>query len=291
MGQFIKTIAILSVVFILTLASHKAHPRSPVPGAVLYFDPLETDQQDNDKVWKNAGEAGGELEHSDQKPELEEGIIEIPAIGLKEQAKWYTAPKPNATFSNAAQGPKTPVVHLEDWTIGLLMRVNGPQFMEEHHVFGLQATPREQVQNIRLWLDSAGNGDFQNLSVAQGAVGAREDWGKDKTKLSVGQKEWHWVHFVFESGKSLTTYLDGKEAAKIATKLEFSKKHDMNLHAIFSHSRAEQRRTCNCSIAVYRVYDKALTVAEINQNIRGTYAVDPANKLATTWGKVKRGYY
>ena len=233
MRRRIKTTAILSVVFILALAS-LALARSPISEPVLYFDPKETDQTDKDKVWRNAGKAGGELEHSDVKPALEEGIIEIPSIGFKEQAKWYTAKEANSTFSNAAQGEKTPVVNLENWTIGLLMRVNGPQFMEEHHFFGLQAAPREQVQNIRLWIDSAGNGDFQNLSVAQGAIGAREDWGKDRTKLSVGQKEWHWVHFVFESGKSLTCYLDGQQTAQIPTTLKFDKKHDMNLHAIFS---------------------------------------------------------
>ena len=36
--------------------------------------------------------------------------------------------------------------------------------------------------------------------------------------------------------------------------------------------------------------DKALSEAEINQNIGGTFAVDPADKLSTTWAKVKRGY-
>jgi hypothetical protein len=43
-------------------------------------------------------------------------------------------------------------------------------------------------------------------------------------------------------------------------------------------------------MAIVRVYDKALTAAEINGNIDGAFAVDPADKLPTTWARVKRGY-
>ena len=46
----------------------------------------------------------------------------------------------------------------------------------------------------------------------------------------------------------------------------------------------------NGSFAIIRAYDKALTEAEINQNISGAFAVDPADKLPTTWARVKRGY-
>ena len=289
--QFRKRTLIFGVLYVLAMVCSAALARSPVPKPVLYFNPIATNQKENDKAWRNAGTSGGELEHSNIKPILEEGVIEIAALGFKEAAKWYTAKEPNSTFSNAAQGPKTPVIHLQDWTIGLLIRVNGPQLLEEHHAFGIQATPREQVQKIRLWLAGDDSGDFGNLSVAQGAIGGREDFQKNRTNMSVRRKEWHWAHFVFESGKRLTGYIDGKETANISTSLKFDKKHDMNLHSIFSHSRAEQRRTCNCSIAIYRVYDKALSEAEINRNIRGTYpVVEPAEKLSTTWGKVKSGH-
>jgi hypothetical protein len=60
-------------------------------------------------------------------------------------------------------------------------------------------------------------------------------------------------------------------------------------HGIFTSARVEQQRTCNCSIAIYRVYDRALSVDEINKNVRNSLAVDPAGKLAVTWGKMKRG--
>jgi hypothetical protein len=57
-----KVVAILRAMFILALVSSLALARSSVPGPVLYFDPLETNQTDKDKVWRNAGLAGGEIE-------------------------------------------------------------------------------------------------------------------------------------------------------------------------------------------------------------------------------------
>ena len=48
------------------------------------------------------------------------------------------------------------------------MRVNGGLLAQEHHLVGLQATPREQVQNVRIWLDNGGQGRFTNVSIAPG---------------------------------------------------------------------------------------------------------------------------
>jgi hypothetical protein len=203
------------------------------------------------------------------------------------ETKWYTAKELNATFSFSAPGENTPVVHLEDWTVELLLKSNGPKFGGEEYIFGVQAAPRETVQDIRQWMEGSGKGDFGNLCIQQGAIGSRDDIGFDRNKLSIGTKEWHWVHLVFESGKSLTTYRDGEQLANIPTKAEFNKKHDMNLPAIFTASRDEQHRNFNGSIAIFWVYDRALTAAEVMKNIKGTYAIESAGKLAITWGDVK----
>ena len=42
---------------------------------------------------------------------------------------------------------------------------------------------------------------------------------------------------VFESGYVITTYIDGDRRAKFGTNVKWNKKHDMSLHAIFSHSQ------------------------------------------------------
>ena len=293
---------ILSVVLITLLISSVAFAVSPVRDPVLYFNPVETRQQKGDNAWRNAGTAGGQLERGNGKPSLEHGIIEIPAIGVKsENAAWYTATQSKDVFANEEEDKDAPIIHLQDFTIGLLMRINGPLFMEEHQVFGIQTqpwgpikdgaaigAPRDQI--VRVWLDANGSGIFQNISFAQNVVQHRQDLAKRKNKLNIGQNEWHWVHLVFASGESITIYRDGVEVSNNPSEVEWDPAHDMLQHGIFTSAHVEQHRTCNCSIAIYRVYDRGLSPDEINKNVKNSLAVDPAGKLAVTWGKMKREF-
>ena len=282
-----SAMAIVGMMFLVVSTSSTALA-GPIPDPVLYFNPVETDQVKEDTVWRNAGTAGGEVEKGGVTPVLEEGLIEIKQLRFKHEGKWYTPKRSLSVFTNGARHAKTPVVNLEDFTMGLLMKVNGPFFAQEHHLVALQAHPREQVQDIRIWLNTEGNGDFARIITARRDLDLIDDWGTAIHKIRIGEKEWHWVHLVFESGNSMTFYVDGERVAKNGAGAKWTKEHDMVLHGIFAHSFGEALRTCNCSIAIYRVYDRALTQAEIAQNVRGSYAVDPAGKLTTTWGKVKR---
>ena len=290
-----KTSNIIIFTLIMVLISSIALAVSPVKGPVLYFNPLETRQEKGDNAWKNAGKAGGEVSKGEGKPTLEAGPIEIPSIGFKaDDAAWYTATKSKSVFANEAEDKKAPVVHLENFTIGLLIRVNGPYFAEENIIIGIQTEgkipPRAHEQNVRIWLDVAGKGIVQNVSIAQNVIQARHDFSNRRNKLKLGSNEWHWMHVVFESGVSMTTYLDGKEAASHATEVKFDPAHELKLHGIFTSNFEVQQRTCNCSIAIYRVYDRVLTPDEISKNVRNSLSVDPAGKLAVTWGKMKRGF-
>ena len=280
---------------IMVLISSIALATSPVKGPVLYFNPLETRQEKGDNAWKNAGKAGGEVSRGEGKPSLEMGPLEIPSIGLKaDDAAWYTATKSKSVFANEEDDDKAPVVHLENFTLGLLLRVNGPYFAEENIIIGIQTEgkipPRAHEQNVRIWLDVAGKGIVQNVSIAQNVIQARHDFSNRRNKLKLGENEWHWMHVVFESGVSMTTYLDGAEAASHATEVKFDPAHELKLHGIFTSNFEVQQRTCNCSIAIYRVYDRVLTPDEISKNVRNSLSVDPAGKLAVTWGKMKRGF-
>ena len=291
----------LSVVSITFLISSVAFAVSPVRDPVLYFNPVETHQQKASNVWRNAGTAGGQLKRGAVKPNLEHGPIEIPAIGVKsDNAAWYTATESKAVFANDEEDKDAPIVHLQDFTIGLLMRINGPLFLEEHQVFGLQTQPWDPIKDgwnagaprdqiVRAWLDANGSGIFQNISIAQNVAQHRQDLAKRKNKLNIGQKEWHWVHLVFASGESIKIYRDGTEVSNTPTEVEWDPAHQMLQHGIFTSARVEQQRTCNCSIAIYRVYDRILSPEEINKNVKNSLAVDPAGKLAVTWGKMKRG--
>ena len=288
---------IIIFTLIMALISSIGFAVSPVKDPVLYFNPLATRQDKGDNAWKNAGTAGGEISKGEGKPSLELGPIEIPSIGLKaDDAAWYTATKSKTVFANEAEDKKAPVIHLEHFTIGLLMRVNGPYFAEENIIIGIQTEekvpPRAHAQVVRIWLDVAGKGIVQNVSVAQNipAVQLRHDFSNRRNKLKLGQNEWHWIHIVFESGKSVTTYLDGTEAASHETKVTFDPEHELKLHGIFTSNFEVQQRTCNCSIAIYRVYDRPLSADEVSKNVRNSLSVDPAGKLAITWGKMKRGF-
>ncbi len=286
---------IIIFTLIMVLISSMALAVSPVKRPVLYFNPLETRQAKGDNAWKNAGTAGGEISKGEGKPTLEMGPIEIPSIGLKaDEAAWYTATKSKSVFANEVDDDKAPVVHLENFTIGLLIRVNGPYFAEENIIIGIQTEgkipPRAHEQNVRIWLDVAGKGIVQNVSIAQNVIQARHDFSNRRNKLKLGQNEWHWMHVVFESGVSMTTYLDGTEAASHATEVKFDPAHELKLHGIFTSNFEVQQRTCNCSIAIYRVYDRVLTPDEISKNVRNSLSVDPAGKLAVTWAKMKRGF-
>ena len=286
---------IIIFTLIMALISSIAFAVSPVKGPVLYFNPLETRQDKGDNAWKNAGKAGGEISKGEAKPSLEMGPLEIPSIGLKaDDAAWYTATRSKSVFANEEDDAKAPVINLENFTIGLLMRVNGPYFAEENIIIGIQTEgkipPRAHEQNVRIWLDVAGKGIVQNVSIAQNVIQARHDFSNRRNKLKLGQNEWHWIHIVFESGKSLTTYLDGTEAASHETEVKFDPAHDLKLHGIFTSNFEVQQRTCNCSIAIYRVYDRPLNADEISKNVRNSLSVEPAGKLAITWGKMKRGF-
>ena len=286
---------ILTLTLIMVLTSSIAFAASPVRRPVLYFNPLETRQNKGDNAWKNAGTAGGEIQKGEAKPILEMGPIEIPSIGFQaDNAAWYTATRSKAVFANEADDAKAPVVNLENFTIGLLMRVNGPFFAEENIIMGIQTEgvvpPAAREQVVRIWLDVAGKGIVQNVSIAQNVIQARHDFSNRRNKLKLGENEWHWLHVAFESGTSVTTYLDGTEAASNPTEVTWDPAHNLKIHGIFTSNFEVQQRTCNCSIAIYRVYDRVLSADEISKNVRNSLAVDPAGKLAVTWAKMKRGF-
>ena len=236
-----------------------------VSDPVLYLD--AADNPAHPDAWENLGTEGGELPAADKAPELEEGTIEIPALGINQQnTKYYTTKDSLQTFG----GPlaKNPPLFFEDWTLEFLCKRNGDFFVEEHHFAGFQNSPRESKQGIRLWIV-----DGQKLDISVHAKGGKQ--GVQPLNLTLEEGVWTWITVVGISGKSIVAYQDGKEVSKQAG-FEFDKGLPINDISIGANSYDERRRTFNGSFAIIRAYDKALTEAEINQNISGTFAVDPA---------------
>ena len=250
-----------------------------VPDPVLYLN--AADNPAHPDAWENLGTEGGELLAADNTPELEEGTIKIPALGINQpNVKYYTTKESHSTFGGPPQ--KNTPLFFEDWTLEFLCRRNGDFFVEEHHFAGFQNSPREGKQGIRLWIVGG-----QNLDISIHAKGGKQ--GVQPLNLTLNQGEWTWIAVVGTSGKSIVAYQDGKEVSTQAG-FEFDKSLPIDDISIGANSFDERRRTFNGSFAIVRAYDKALTEAEINQNISGTFAVDPADKLSTTWATVKQGY-
>ena len=272
------TISICTTLFLLSIVCTIAFA-NVVADPVLYLN--AADNPAHPDAWENLGTESGELLAADKAPELQEGTIKIPALGINEQnVKYYTTTESHQTFG----GPpaKNTPLFFEDWTLEFLCRRNGDFFVEEHHFAGFQNSPREGKQGIRLWIVGG-----QNLDTSIHAKGGKQ--GVQTLNLKLEEGVWTWIAVVGTSGKSIVAYQDGKKVSEQAG-FEFDKTLPINDISIGANSYDERRRTFNGSFAIVRAYDKALSEAEINQNIGGTFAVDPADKLSTTWAKVKRGY-
>lgn len=250
-----------------------------VEDPVLYLNAAENPAHPD--AWENLGTEGGELLATDKPMELEEGEIKIPALGINEpNAKYYTTTESLSTFG----GPpaKNTPLFFEDWTLEFLCRRNGDFFVEEHHFAGFQNSPREGKQGIRLWIVGG-----QNLDASIHAGGAKQ--GVQTLSIKLEEGVWTWIAVVGTNDKSVVAYQDGKEVSKQAG-FKFDKKLPIDDISIGANSFDERRRTFNGSFAIVRAYDKALSEAEISGNIEGAFPVEPADKLSTTWAKVKRSY-
>jgi hypothetical protein len=267
------TIFFLAMTYVIAFAG-------VVPDPVLYLN--AADNPAHPDAWENLGTEGGELPAADDAPKLEEGAIKIPALGINQpNVKYYTTDASHQTWGGPPK--KNTPLFFEDWTIEFLCRRNGDFFVEEHHFVGFQNSPREGKQGIRLWFRPSP----QNLDISIHAKGSKQV--VQPLNITLNQGEWSWIAVVGTSGKSIVAYQDGKEVSK-QPGFDFDKKIPINDISIGANSWDERRRNFNGSLAIVRAYDKALTGAEINQNIDGTFAVDPADKLSTTWATVKRGY-
>ena len=275
-----RVIVTFTAMFILATACTLAYADA-VPGAVLILD--ASDNPDHPRAWKNLGEAGGSLPAANAAPELEEGPIKIASLGINERkAMYYTAKKSLQTFGGPVN--KNPKLFLADWTFEFLCKRNGNHFVEEHHFAGFQNSPKEGAQGIRFWL--RGGGDELGISIH--AKGAKQ--APAAIKIQLEQDVWTWVTLVGTNKKSIVAYQDGKQISNQGG-FDWNEKLPINEISIGANSHGERRRTFNGSFSMARVYDKPLTPAQVVQNARGVFlAVEPGDKLSTTWGKLKNGF-
>ena len=279
--SYINRIAVYSVIFVLGFTSFAVAVQKVVPGAVIHLDARE--QNRREIAWRNLGLAGGKMPANDEVPEFEQGKIRIPALGINEDAKWYTATRKSETFG----GPPDllPKLQLEDWTMEVLIKRNGPKWPDlvvASQVLGFRARDRE-LQQFQVSLFGPDTGEliarFKGSPNKKGRWLIPEDLG-----LDIKEKEWHWIAFVFTNQKMVETYQDGEKVGMVEMDQDYDPDEPMWLSIFTSHDRD---RNFNGSIAILRIYDRPLSRDELLQNITGKLAVEPTDKLTTTWARVK----
>jgi hypothetical protein len=127
----------------------------------------------------------------------------------------------------------------------------------------------------------------EKLGISIHAEGGKK--GVQPLNIKLEEGIWTWIAIVGTNKKSIVAYQDGKQVSKQAG-FEFQKKWVLNDISIGANSHSERRRTFNGSFAMVRVYDKALTEAQINENIGSAFAVEAADRLSTIWARIKVRY-
>ena len=226
--------------------------------------------------------AGGEIPPDDITPNLKKGTIRIPEIGFNRKLQWYTIGARGQGF--AGKPDITPELKLKDWTAEFLVKRNGPKWPDlvvTTQFAGFHSRNKDS-QVVRILMNGPDTGKF--IVWIEGKPTGKGGWfGADKLGIDIGEKEWHWIAFVFTNSKSLETYQDGKKMGTIETDQNFDNE-DPVWATVFS---AWDHRAFNGSISIVRIYDRPLSEKELNQNITGDLAVDGINKLATTWAELR----
>ncbi|HGJ67514.1 TPA: LamG domain-containing protein [bacterium] len=104
----------------------------------------------------------------------------------------------------------------------------------------------------------------------------------------VNDGEWHHIAGTWD-GKVIKTFVDGKETSRLNCAGELS----ANNKPLYIGARGGNQRFMNGLIDEIKVYNRALTDAEIKQdmdNPSANLAVNDDGKLSVTWGKVKSKY-
>ena len=291
-GIMIYGLAIFSVAFLFLTSGSMA--LGAVPGAQLELIAEEANLVNND--WKNIGTVeksmrGGIKLGVWNERRLANPVFEPAAGG---EPSRFTATKQGQLFAtaalavNAARG-RNPNLHLKDWTVEVVLKRNGPQFGPEHHIAGFHWVTGHSGD----WND--GRGQWIKLGVTEGLVWINlkgavqknvEGQKVYKDLVDIGLNQWHHTLFTYEdeAGK-LEAWMDGvkKNTMKTQVKHGFDDELDMTFHGVFAHSFRETDSGFNGSIHLIRIYNRVLTDAEIQENL----GVEPAGKLATTWGNVK----
>ena len=276
-----NTINIVLVSISLLMVHTSAFGQGSLPGALIHLD--ASTQNIRDKAWKNLGLAGGQLPPNDSTPDIKDGTIRIPEAGFTRKLKWYTVSARGEGF--AGKPDLTPAIKLKDWTVEFLVKRNGPKWPDlvvATQVIGFHSRERGR-QGLRILMNGPDTGEV--VVWIKGANTAKGKWfAAAQNGIDMEKKSWHWVSLVYHDRQKLEIYQNGKKVAALPPTQRFHGDEEM-WPTIFS--AWESDRTFNGAFAIIRIYDRAFSHREINQNITGDLSVNHRTKLATTWCQLK----
>ena len=275
--KHMKSLHILGIGILLVTAVPIA--ASYVPKPILYLD--AADNPAHPRAWTNLGTAGGQL------PSRSGGAKLEPNAG-PDRGPAYTANRGGQSYGHAGVS-----LFFEDWTIEIWVKRNGPASGGgEHQIFGMADRPWPFKQSILLRFDGAESGHIRATLISEEGGGPGGTDHIAPNGLDIGAKRWHHVVLTFDSrSRSLQSYLDGKFLGKDPTNQSFDDKLEVKRVTAFRSDVADpDNRVLNGSISLIRMYDRELDENEVRENFRrprASQAVDPADKLTITWGRLK----
>ena len=147
------------------------------------------------------------------------------------------------------------------------------------------------------WFDKNCHNGGEHSSYGIGAFNSGKNFnmflgtGNARPTLSqpheLDEKKWHHVVGTYD-GSTMKVYVDGEVAAEKDEKFDFKGTNDQDLRIGCSKDRGRYTFE-NGSIDEAAVWRRALSEAEIQEIANeGFLAVSPLDKVATTWGSIKR---
>ena len=174
-------------------------------------------------------------------------------------------------------------VYHEDWEA-----VSGQLFDNGSHILN----EVEKSYGLGLFPDSEDPGFLRNLpdpnikmilGVGERQAKAFLTWGR------MVDKSWHHIAGTYD-GRTKRIYLDGEIRSDGKEDFKFIGTNDSNLR-IGCAKDHPQYTFKNGSIDEVGLWRRALTQSEIRKVMRGALAVSPKDKVATTWGDIKRSVW
>ena len=164
-------------------------------------------------------------------------------------------------------------VYNEDWD-----KNSGTWFDKGSH------TVREEKKGYGMGLFND-VGAFKGPNIGMRLGGIQSVWSFTTSGPMV-DKRWHHIAGTYD-GETTKIYLDGKIRSKVDSVFEFSGTNDVDLR-IGCAKNHPQYTFKNGLIDEVGIWGRALTEAEVVEAMKGFLAVSPKDKVATSWGDIKR---